>query len=228
MEPHLWKYDGKYGVDSLSYEESFKYLFNPEEGFQDFNQWAQQRRFVGRSAHIMDLMGRGDFMEDYDSMLGIALTEFRSQEERAAQKNKKIIVGNLYQGKIWGKIKKYLTERNFSGFDLIVCRPLGPFVHKAGFECKFRQEYLEIYFKLLQRAYNLLSPDNGIILTELPEFKGRQELDKAFCSVWMEKLECAGVKVKFDCREQDRGSICIRMDKSSASPQDLPDVMASV
>jgi len=110
------------------------------------------------------------------SLFGVTEKETQDRSEilddLVNNKKRLIIEGSLYQGKIWNKL---FAENKNIGFDIIVCRPEGPFGHTDEKNIKdvpdngLSRE--KIFVVLLERTLRLMSEDGGLLFTQIPELK---------------------------------------------------------
>lgn len=89
--------------------------------------------------------------------------------------NCKVIEGNAYDGSTWRKLKDNRFQRGFAHYDLIICKPEGAFSprHISGSGPRViesREGYLRFFLRLLDRAYQSLSHNNGMLVSQVPEF----------------------------------------------------------
>jgi len=165
-----------YGQGS-NYERSFEKLIGKDF---TFTKWAKERKESNKPVRILELMGTGDFMDDLsnvDYLLAITLTDLRKEEQKKLWPNKEILAYNIYSPRVWSLIKKHLSQQEADSFNLIVCRPVAPFMREmsvAGLDKKaILKEYkanLIFFSSALQKVYNLLSNDKGLFLSEIPLF----------------------------------------------------------
>lgn len=113
---------------------------------------------------------------------------------------RRLILGNLYNSKIWKKLK----DEKQDGFDLIVCRPEGPFKNSS-FVSTWSMDYSgekigKIFYALLKRTMRLLKA-NGIAFIQFPKIT----MDDFF---WV-KFMNDNKEFRFTFDTQDyRGSSC--------------------
>lgn len=161
-------------------------------GYSSMLELVQGRAEVlGREVSALDLFGGAYFLHDLDHvshLLGVRLKnkdeEYGEERERGAgyvkwltdNPKRDILEGNLYEGSTWKRIQSYEKEKDIVGFDLIVCRPQGPFGHMATNEYKSTQDVERtpenssgaVYKALLDRTLDLMSVDDGLFFLQIP------------------------------------------------------------
>ncbi|MBI4360117.1 MAG: hypothetical protein HY564_03420 [Candidatus Jacksonbacteria bacterium] len=204
-----------YGHESVPYEYTFKNLFENGE-FTTFDDWATKRKEHGKPVFVLDLMGTGNFMNVYDTMVAVTLFDMQDKPP-IGDKSKYIIEGNIYTGSIWHKIERCINEHKF---DLITCRPYGAFLHQTDkrFVKRHEHAYTTLYTMLLQRAYELLSFDDGLLLSEIPDMKA---FNNEVISHYIELLTKSGVKANYSQSDKER-FYQFKLEKNHDSPMKLP------
>ena len=178
----LWLVDGIYGRGGYDIEFSPLLENLGYESFQELIDETAER--TGRKVQVLDLFGGAYFVHDLtkvSKIIGARLGNVdddlvkmykivQDQERRRflkkilAAKQRKIVEGNLYTKKPWNEIKKEAG----SGFDLIVCRPVGHFTEDlTKVEDPTGKMIGEIMVSLLERTLGLLS-EKGILISEVP------------------------------------------------------------
>ncbi len=168
-----------------NYDHEFSRVL-PEKSILDH---LRKRKEKGKSTFVLDLAGgAGGGLRDIskagllDGGINVNLTDMRSDEERAYDSNHNIhlLEGDLFRASSWRKIVDKAKELSPSGdFDLIICRPQGAFnlVHapKPVFGYEFPEEF---YLPIMRRIINMLSIDNGLLLTQIPPNIETKELKR--------------------------------------------------
>src|SRR5690606_3139784 len=102
-----------------------------------------------------------------------------------------ILEANLYQPETWREISDL---NNGHGFDLITCRPEGPFGRNSHKDLQTikdvesssnRKE--EILLMFLEKALKLLSPEGGTLLLQIPVVETNTQTAKEFWDNYIER-----------------------------------------
>lgn len=156
---------GVYGRGIASYERSFNSTLIPS-----LRQFVLERSQFSRGCVALDLMGPGQVLRELTEsglQSGIAqtLADIRTPEQVKWDNEHGItlVAGDLLVGSTWKGIKEALLEKRktFPYFDMIVCRPIDGL--------KFITERVDMHFSLLNRAYLLLNPNGGGLLTQMTD-----------------------------------------------------------
>lgn len=210
-----WSATWKEGV--LSYQSFFGRVF--ETPFRDF---LIGRRQEGKNTFVLDLMSPGAVLHQLPIQGGLAVSlgDGRTDEEKMADRENGIdlATGNVLLIEPWKKIHSWLFQHNIDGFDLILCRPDG------GLDPSYIPEIKGVYYSLINRAWNVLSPDNGVLLTQVPyhlhylrEYSfspgpvPKKEMDK-----WLQLLLDSNIGVNYDFQ------LALKLVRNPNSPQNLP------
>lgn len=223
----IWPLDGvparKLNEDG-SYERTFGGILD-ELGYEDFQGLVEARaKELGRDVAVLDLFGGAYFLPDLKSVsriVGVRLVDIdeslRQKYSELEEENRhvsevfeniinnpkrSIIEGDLYTGKTWRQISKTLEQEELPGFDLIVCRPQGPFgySHSKMWEYSIRRAHdeglalEEIFVVLLRRALKLLSKDGGMLFTQEPILSTDPVIKNKFWEKLIKEQEDAGYK----------------------------------
>jgi hypothetical protein len=176
----------EWGMDS----DGWRSLYKPNSDYNatfknmvsSFDHIISERKHSGRSAHILDLFGSGKFFVDNsqpDSVLGIRSKDILPEEDKLARPHWwKVMEGNIYNfypgrknSTLIKGVTSFLEQQGADGFDLISCRPGGPFDHTAFLEeIDMKGELMDIYNNLLNIFYGYLSSDGGEMYTSFPSF----------------------------------------------------------
>ena len=251
-----WGIDGSIGnFDPYhSYDKTFQNLF--PRGSYSFSSLLVKDRKKGRTANVLDLFGGGYFINDFslvDNMFAVRFQErdhilltrlmdkqanapFREadklgpeivfQRAVATWQDRTKIAGNLYFPKSWTEIKRKQAEKGVKDFNLIVCRPIGPFSAEAilGNRTQVLTEeelgvYLYIYTDMLENSLRLCSPDHGRIFTEVPRIGIPDDLLQSFAD---NLNEVKGLKVKLAQRgDLEPGGKVLRFTKTADLPKEV-------
>lgn len=169
LDENCWRY---YGPETKPYEESFA-PFLEQLGSETIIDVLQSRyESTGEPQSVLDLMApASSFIEQISDKSCIGVTSAVSYKprqgaetmatEQQLEQNIYPFYGDILGRKVWRKLNRLCDEKDMSGFDLIMCRPFGPFKENMYFS-PF------VFAHSLNSAYNILSPHNGILLTQLP------------------------------------------------------------
>jgi hypothetical protein len=231
-EEDIWAYDGMHATDN--YDVEFAPLVR-SLGYRNINELVGVRAAeLDRSLNILDLFGGAYFLENLDQVskiIGVrlknidaslntkeALQAWRSlhkeQEltELIQNPKREILEGNLYESKTWRALKERMSA-DISGFDLIVCRPQGPFGHFASPKTETIVNVKEdgtnareqIFAMLLDRVLPLLSSEEGVLLTQTPAIDTDPKLVGQFWSEYERKKNQEGFEFVFETKTPRAG-----------------------
>lgn len=157
----------------VSYDETFKEVLHGESSN---NLLLSRRQHSGRGAVVLDIMGYMPLGLMFDGGVGLALGDRRTMEEKESDNKRGVVIitGDVLEKGTWRKVSEWKTNRGIKGFDLIYCRP------QSGF--KTIPQDPDVYFYLLQNAWNLLSSEGGMMLTQAPYVFGN------LLSEWQEQV----------------------------------------
>lgn len=193
------------------YEEYFRPIFSTP-----FVQFLETRKSEGRGTYTLDLMSLGTILRELPIYGGVALGlgDGRSEKEKRQDRAKDVILitGNVLTRKPYRMVKEWIRQKQRDGFDLIICRPYGALTHT------YIPENKELYYLLLNRAWHLLSRENGLLLTEVPLFlhsKGGV-LTLNEMNQWLNTLKEESIEVEYK-RER-----ALKLVKNHHSPLNLP------
>lgn len=165
----------------------------------------------------MDLMGSGLQGLDIDHLLAVRL----GVNENFAYEGE-IIQGDILRRSTWNEIRTFLERRGKRSFDLVVCRPCG------GLD--IIPYNLGVFNSLAGRVWNLLSSDNGIILSQLPQyyFSYEPEMRKDLSLVDVH-LRGRGIFIQRVDRSNKETDVTkfyptIMMMKTPGSPEKFPEI----
>lgn len=143
-----------------SYEGTFAYLL-PEDGFEGLMQhWPDARQIAG-----LDVMGSGHIFYElgFGHGAGMALSDARPDD----MKNKHgasvdVITGDVLDPASWRAVTEWLRAQDMpdKAFQLILFRPLGGITTIP--------QHPDLLYTLLQRAWNVLSDQNGELFSVIP------------------------------------------------------------
>ncbi len=130
--------------------------FSKEVDF--FKTWVEYRRRKFGEVKVLDIMSQGGILRKLGVSGGsVALSDKRTQSEKEIDKSESrfLVFGDILSAGTWRKIKDQTPK---GGFDLVLCRPI------AGL--KNLPANGELYTVIFQRMYEMLSNQEGILLTE--------------------------------------------------------------
>ncbi len=208
-----WTWEGFAGVydPERSYEYTFRAILS-QIGAESFQELANQRALeLDRNIKVLDLFGGAYFLSNLKSIsriVGVRLTNIddniRDQHrgdgdllEIIDSPKRFILEGNLYKKDTWKK----LTTEGEGSFDLIICRPEGPF-QNTGFK---NIEDIEdgglqrekIFISLLERTLNLLSLEGGMLFSQIPTLNTNRDITEKFWSEFILKKKKDGYEFFF-------------------------------
>ncbi len=212
-----WPEDNReQGGELLSYSVAFKNLLK-SQGFNDFDELVAKRRESGKNVAVLDLMGSANFLrmpENADFLLGVRI------KKEDAKGKRKIISGNIFEKSGWQNIKQCMKNKELDSFDVIICRPEGPFINKK--EPRFERGYSLIYGKMLKEAYSILTRDQGMLFTQIP----KTLTNKRLLNKNLEQLRNCGLEIESDKYRSNYGSTGVLLIiKNESSPKKLPSIM---
>lgn len=152
--------DGRWEIphgDLSSYEDTFGSLLNK----RTFSTIIEERKKEGKKSLVIDLMSFGEALRgiDCDSGLAVALSN-----QRPIWDNNKstLITGDVLSLKTWKEINGWLDRQDVPDkkANLILCRPIVGIWNLT--------DNINLHFILLKQAWNLLSRDSGLFITQLP------------------------------------------------------------
>lgn len=132
----------------------------------------------------------------------------------ADEKKRTVVETNLYSSQAKHDIAAEMERRAIPAFDIIVCKPAGAFVGKAAKDADI-DAYRAIYFVMLQRAYAVLSDDEGQMFIDVPSgLYSNEELQR-----WADALSGEDVAIELDLDESRQR---MKIMKRADSPKTLP------
>jgi hypothetical protein len=199
--------------DAYHYEMAFKGVFN-----QKFNTFLDERR-KSKKVYALDLMSTPAMLTDLHIDGGVAVglgnPPMDKYAEKMEKKNISYIPGNLLTRQPWNDIEKWKKENDVRGFDLITCRP-----DMQGGHINIHKDHIPMtagtYFSLLNRAWNQLDSDGGVLLVEIPMLMYKNGISKEVIIEWLSRL--SNQKIDF-AYQQD---MAFKLVKHPLSPANLP------
>ena len=176
--------------------------------------WLRERKDAGKGTNVIELFGPGTFvnLEAVDHITAVTLYDNRDANQRLQESSKKEVIAfseeegivNLFGHGAWRRIYDVMSNRKIAGYDLCVCFPSGPFVDgevlEAGGAEKIdtAKRLLAIYSRfLLKRAYQILSNDDSMLLTEVPTIDDfvNSTIKNAIVPAWVNLLQTKGFDI---------------------------------
>lgn len=157
------------------YNETFQCILNGCK----IEEIIKNRKLNGQSASVLDLMGYGYLLYGLESASyldeGLAVALSNPWDEWAERRlsppynwshfssKSDFLVGMVQSEETWKVIHKWLNKKRLDGFGIIVCDPGGVDGDTIPLNPQF-------FLQTVERMYQILSPQNGIMLTV--EFAG--------------------------------------------------------
>lgn len=202
-----------YGASIDDYEKDFKPLL--ENGhIRDF--------IKNRSSPVViDLMSPSDALASLFKKIpdkpkfGLAITLVDKRDIDQKQRDEKLgikeLAGNLLVGKTWARIRRELEGRKA---DLIIERAV------LGWE--FLPKDNNLYVILLDRAWRLLSEENGVLLVQAPREEEPSIASHIRFNKVIELLNINGVGTTYCSVDKGYGGWALKIVKKENSPKRLP------
>jgi len=177
------------------------------------------RTMRSQQAFAMDLMGYGTALDmPMTGGLAVSLSDKRlvTQQQRDSQKNIGHISGDVLKSTTWVEIEEWIKKNNTQdqGFHLIMCRPIRGIRHLT--------DRPEVHSVLLQRAWNVLSPDRGVLLTQT------HTADSPYLPQWIDILNATpGIHADFHIPDHNQEEIydtlpTLKLTRLPDAPEKLP------
>ncbi len=155
---------------------------------------------------------------------------------KVLQQIEHVIEGNIFDFSDWEKIRDYMNQYGISGFDIITCRPRHPFdldnltydqSKQQSFAYSHPQEYLYVFFKLLQRSYGLLAR-GGEIYTQMPKLNMELERYQMFLEQFQDVMKDRRIvndMIVYRHSSEDKPSLyALRIKKSQHAPERMENI----
>lgn len=111
-----------------------------------------------------------------------AKKEHETLEKIEASPNRSCVYGDIWKDDTWRRLRARMDENHIPSFDIIFCRPVGPFVNDNIFPNQMpvdrHLEYEAGFAKLLLKATNLVNIKGGVLLTQIPELFTSESIDR--------------------------------------------------
>lgn len=175
-----------------------------------------------RKGLVLDFMGYGQVLRELPLTggLAVALTDPRSKKNKESdtQRNISFVEGNVLRSSTWNEIKNWLAkqETDDQRFDLILSRPV------RGLDALTNHHKVSII--ILQRLWQLLSSQNGVLLTQFR----KEVFDLNLVNRWVMLLNrTKGIKASLSLTRDPPcypGAFkpAISLIKSEGAPEKLP------
>lgn len=163
------------------------------EGISGF---VNERKAKGQKVYVADLLSTPAMLTHLDIDGGVAiglgnppLEEF---QHVMTQKDISYISGNVLTRKPWIDLNKWRIKHEIPGFDLIISRAqMHPRHHR------FIPNHPKVYFSLLNRAWQLLNPNQGTLVSDIPKFEPEASVDNGEIEKWLKALEQNNIEFKY-------------------------------
>lgn len=229
-----WNWDGMTQMEYIySYERTFEPILS-QLGIKNFQELANKKALeLKKNIQVLDLFGGAYFLSDLrhvSRIIGVRLknidellldnmeSDFKENKSESVFEKTQIILsnlinnpkriiieGDLYKRKTWTKLKKDNAEHGGDGFDVVICRPEGPFrnsnvpnIENVKDEGIAREE---IFAALLQRGLDILSKDGGILFTQIPNLRTNNEILNIFWKRYVLEKQKEGYEFFFGAGE---------------------------
>ncbi len=180
--------EGDYDCYSCTFGNALREL-----GVSNLTQLFEQRKSLGKGNNVLDLMGSGIFSEataSLDNIVGVRLKNIDNLLKAKAldeypgmkadihtvfdNKSRTVLEGNVYERETLNSIKSHMDLRGIEGFDVITCRPFGPFSEDIVEEAigQVDPNKLKEYFYIQLTRYLSLLNKGGVMITQIPNTRG--------------------------------------------------------
>ena len=206
-----WEADTAVDVERYPYDREFGQLW----GSRTFEKFLLDRKNAGKSNHLLDLFGSGGVDPQnmsYDSMTGVRLStagDLQNPRQRVLQ-------GNLFSPRTWRLIASSLKQRDIPHIDVATIRPLAGML-VTEMSMGHTQEYRQIYFRMIQRTYDLLNRTEGEIFVQMP-----LSYNLRHWNVWRRQLEEHGILADATQTDGPFARVYINIQRRSGSASALP------
>jgi hypothetical protein len=228
VEDDSWYFDGvKHRINEhFSYEKTFQKILD-QLGVKSFQEFVGKKsRELKRDIKVLDLFGGAYFLVDLahvSKIVGVRLKDIdrvlyqkfefmldeleelpqplREEYNLLVNPKRVVVEGDLYEGATWRKLREQSLHTG-AAFDLIVCRPEGPFgeAHLSPNVNKVVDGGLakeEIFVSLLNRTLELLSTEGGMLFTQIPKLKANPEIFRIFWEKYVKQKQAQGYSFLF-------------------------------
>ena len=241
----LWSVYRSRDAAPAAYMKDFERVIKGD--FNSFQSFAAERKKAGLAANALDLMGPGfcflppeSERSNFDTITAVCLSESlvwhalsateysRARDEFLDSYGYRVLTRNVYHKNFIRELKEFMREVKIPSFDVITCLPAGPFahgLHDAHFLRKphIKEAYCALYFMLLKKIYELLTPEGGVLLTQVPFLlpKSKQELASSI-SAWCVWLTRHGLTAEAEVFPEPNAISKIKIVRRPGSPERFP------
>jgi hypothetical protein len=171
---------GVYESSILVYEKEFAPLFatDPKPEFaqepRNISQFLLERRQQGLPRVALDMMSGTNALRglDVEAGLAIALHDHRTPQQQSDDvtiHHVHMATGSLAEAKTWRRIDQWVKQKTQRDtFDLIMARPVAP-ISQFYPETDGVNHDFAVPYTMVQRLWNRLSRDGGMLVAEVPE-----------------------------------------------------------
>lgn len=202
-----------WGVTNSSLKDYYDQTFNPIMPNQSLDDYIAAKIASGGTCNGLDLMSYGAAWRpsQITKGLSVAQSDGRTMIERLtdSSKNRQLITGDLGQLATWDSIDQWSSAQTPTGFDLVIARPFGGATHLMFNSAKG--------LVLLNRLYQLLSPNNSLALLQ---YKLPIGVDQTCFEDWLKRNNQAGIDIKSQF-SADFFHNLLMINKSNSSPEEL-------
>lgn len=201
--------------DLRDYETFFIPVFDYPDGIMPF---MRERRRQHKPLVVLDLMSNGHPYVDMrtDATLAVCLHENRTEQRQVFERDRAhltVLPGDAYEGSTWREIDIWLrkTAPNTHAFDLVTVRPVGPI--------KAVPEDPRLLYIMMQRLWQRLNPDGGMLLTQIPEHA------RKITERWSEKLRSSGITAVHPLAHKEYSTLMmLKLIRKNNDPHRLPEL----
>ena len=199
---HTW---AVYRSTAREYSDVFEDVL--PEGVSDIFEWVGNRRKAGKPLVAVDLMSEGMALRQLfpDAGLAVGLSDQRDVDDEEYDRATRIdmITGDLLRTRTWQAIEGWLADHSPTGkADLIMERGVGGLRNIPNDP--------KLYHVLINRLWNSISSDNGLLLLQSPAMSG--EILQPWAKQVREKTGIA-IQVATEPRVIDIGGESFQLDR---------------
>lgn len=128
-------------------------------------------RLMNVDGQMMERMKKQLERADTDTWRKVAQQKIAFLQKLYAWQNRLVVPGNAYNSLLWDKELPLDREsRGIGNYDIIICRPQGPFLLRRSIETDQQADAVTlVFFDLLENMYKACSSEGGRIFTQIPE-----------------------------------------------------------
>lgn len=220
------------GTHLGSYERVFRNVLNEGESIADLLQGIKEPNVIDLMSGTYALHTLWDELpeDQRKNAVGAAVAigpwpHQRSQDDEI--RHIKQFEGNILYKGTWMRLENHFKNHGDGKANLIMAKPEGAALMLT--------THPDIYYFLIQNAYDLLSSDNGTLLTQLPSRGFLQQHSGINIDSWLNSLTEAGIQTNFyelQDNEDHEGwpvidtvPFTLRITKTPKSPSNLPQLI---